>query len=173
MGTVFNAAEIFETALEIERNGRAFYLRAASMVKSEKPAGILRKLADMEARHAEIVEAMRLELFPNEEDSPLQDFDCVPETYLRESADSKIFTEIGSALNVPSGDVPPTKIFSMAIDFERESIRFFTGMRDLVPVELGKDKIDLLIKEEMNHLTILTAEKERLSEPQQDGEKNG
>jgi rubrerythrin len=45
-----------------------------------------------------------------------------------------------------------------AIGLEKESIVFYVGLRDLVPEEFGRDKIDAIIREEKKHIVILTHE---------------
>ena len=48
------------------------------------------------------------------------------------------------------------EILKIAITAEKDSIVFYLGMKDVVPVNLGKEKLDRIIKEEMNHITILS-----------------
>ena len=43
-----------------------------------------------------------------------------------------------------------------AIQAEKDSIAFYLGMKDMVPEELGNNKIDSSIKEEMSHIRILS-----------------
>jgi rubrerythrin len=41
---------------------------------------------------------------------------------------------------------------------EKESIAFYTGIMELVPPEIGKDRVAEIIREEMRHVTMLTAQ---------------
>ena len=63
-----------------------------------------------------------------------------------------------------TGDESIEDILRLAIGREKDSIVFFLGMKDLVSEKLGKDRIDGIIREEMNHITILS---KKISEPVQ------
>ena len=41
---------------------------------------------------------------------------------------------------------------------EKDSIVFYLGMKEIVPENLGKTKIDQIIKEEMAHIKLLSKE---------------
>ena len=48
------------------------------------------------------------------------------------------------------------QVLHTAIGLERDSIVFYLGMKELVPENFGKDKIDGIIKEEMGHIKLLS-----------------
>ena len=54
-----------------------------------------------------------------------------------------------------------TDVLRKAIALEKESIAFYTGIKELVPAEFGKGRIDDIIREEMRHVRMLS---ERLDE---------
>ena len=72
------------------------------------------------------------------------------EKYLRALADTRVFYE--KEINTSSIE----DILKTAITAEKDSIVFYLGMKDVVPVNLGKEKVDRIIKEEMNHISILS-----------------
>jgi rubrerythrin len=43
----------------------------------------------------------------------------------------------------------------MAVGAEMNSVVFYTGLKELVPSELARDRVETIIKEEMGHLVIL------------------
>jgi len=49
-------------------------------------------------------------------------------------------------------------VLRLALGFEKDSVVFFLGIRELVPAELGKDRIDWLIRQEMAHITDLASQ---------------
>ena len=49
-------------------------------------------------------------------------------------------------------------ILKMAIGFEKDTIVYFLGLKDVVPEEEEKEQIEKLVKEEMKHVSILTKE---------------
>lgn len=46
-------------------------------------------------------------------------------------------------------------ILKAAITAEKESIVFYLGMKDMVPEEYGKDKLDKIIREEIGQIGML------------------
>ena len=48
------------------------------------------------------------------------------------------------------------RILRVAIGLEKDSIIFYLGMKELVPENLGKNRIDKIIKEEMGHIRLLS-----------------
>ncbi len=53
-------------------------------------------------------------------------------------------------------DASPDEVLRAAIGFQKDTIVFFLGVRQMVPDELGRDELDRLIEEEMDHVTSLT-----------------
>ena len=73
MTRTFNAIEVFEIAEQIERNGAAFYRKAAELFDDSDAAGIFARLADWEIRHEAIFADMRKQL--SQEGRELTTFD--------------------------------------------------------------------------------------------------
>ena len=63
MAEQFNADEMFEIAIQIERNGERFNRRGAQVVADPKARDLLLLLADMEVRHEKLFAAMRDDLW--------------------------------------------------------------------------------------------------------------
>ena len=74
MGVTFNAGEVLEIALQIERNGRKFYTRAAQGTTDEQAKKILQTLADWELEHEAIFKGMLDNLTDEERKMQLEDF---------------------------------------------------------------------------------------------------
>lgn len=61
-------------------------------------------------------------------------------------------------------DFNADEIFEIAEQIERngaslkDSIVFYLGMKEMVPENFGKAKIDAIIKEEMTHIKLLSKE---------------
>ena len=54
-------------------------------------------------------------------------------------------------------------ILKMAIGKEKDSVIFYLGMKEIVSPSLGRDRIDAIIMEEMNHIGVLSARLASLS----------
>ena len=54
-----------------------------------------------------------------------------------------------------SGRESETEILKSAIEKEKDSIVFYSGLKDFTPAEIAKEKIDEIIQEELRHIRIL------------------
>jgi rubrerythrin len=156
---VFNAYEVFEMAEQIERNGGAFYRRGAEIVQDMDSKDFLLKLASMEDEHETYFDTLKNK-FNLESGNELPDLDEQYKNYLCALIDGKIFDLTGAVDKISPGD-SMQDILQMALCFERTTVVYFASIKDLVPDELGKNKIDSLIQEEIRHIAILT---EKLNE---------
>ena len=156
----FNADEIFEIAEQIERNGAAFYRRAAELALGDKARDLLVGLAEMEDRHEKTFVAMRADVRKQRPDwcADLADPDGANQVtlYLRAVAEGKVFDLKSDPAAALSAKESLASILKTAIGLEKDSIVFYLGIKDAVPENLGKDKIDNIIREEMTHITILS-----------------
>ncbi|MEA3278987.1 MAG: ferritin family protein [Thermodesulfobacteriota bacterium] len=148
----FNADEIFEMAEQIERNGASFYRKSAEAITDPGAKKLLLDLAAMEDEHEKTFADLRKGL--SEKEKAITAFDPEDEAvlYLRALADTRVFFE-------KKIDTSSMKdILEEAILSEKASIVFYVGMKEVVPVNLGKTKIDTIIKEEMAHIKLLSKE---------------
>ncbi len=156
----FNADEVFKMAEQIERNGVRFYHEAAENISDASVRPLFLDLAAMEAEHEKVFASMRADL--SDQDRKLTVFDPEGEAalYLRALADLQVFGREEKKDFILSGDLPEQdriqKILRAAIGLEKESIVFYLGMKELVPENLGKNRIDKIIKEEMGHIRLLS-----------------
>ena len=152
MSYAFNADEIFEVAEQIERNGAKFYRTAAANVANAYKKRLLIHLAEMEDEHEKTFKTLRAELSENEKMMTTFDPEGEAEYYLRALADTRVFYE--KKIDTTS----LKEVLKTAITAEKDSIVFYLGMKDVVPVNLGKQKLDGIIKEEMGHIRLLSRE---------------
>ncbi len=158
MAIDFNADEIFQIAEEIERNGAAFYRKAAEMFEQEGPKVTFLELADWEEEHLRTFTSMHSEITAEEAKPTTYDPEGQAEMYLQAFADGHVFdTKVKPADRLAGGESVPD-ILRMAIGLEKDSVAFYTGLKELVPARLGKDKIEKIITEEMSHITKLSRE---------------
>lgn len=149
MSFVFNADEIFEMALQIERNGEKFYRESAKRIKDSDARDLLTKLADMEIEHQKVFQGMRTALTPADQKAMTSDPNNEAGLYLASLANTKVFFEKDIDTSQIQG------IFKSALAAEKDSIAFYLGMKDLVPTGSGRDKIEEIIREEMRHVRLL------------------
>ena len=152
----FNADEIFEMAEQIERNGARFYRRAAEGIADERSKQLLLDLAAMEDTHLKVFSLMRSSLPPKERQETTFDPQGDAARYLQAMADGRIFDMRKDPSETLTGKETAKDILRTAIGLERDSIAFYVGMKELVPENLGKGKLDGIIKQEMNHVSEIS-----------------
>ncbi|MDA8387874.1 MAG: ferritin family protein [Nitrospiraceae bacterium] len=154
MADFFNALEVFEMAEQVERNGSRFYDKAAAAAADGGLKDMLLQLARMERDHIAIFSAMKNELsgqpwadgFEQENEAVL---------YLRALTAGKIFDARENPADLVE-KMSMRDILEKAIGLEKDSIVFYSGIKELVPAEFGKGRIDEIIREEMRHVRILS-----------------
>jgi rubrerythrin len=151
----FNANEIFNLAVRIEENGARFYRKAATFQKAETNRAVLEKLAAMEDRHKFTFEKMQKQLSESEKRTTTFDPNNEAVQYLAAMADSHGGEGSPAAADALTGNESIQEIIQIAIGLEKESILFYLGLRDMVPPEMGRDKLDEIIDEERRHIVQL------------------
>jgi rubrerythrin len=163
MKDTFNAGEIFEMAIEIERNGTKFYRKAADGDAGKTSRDLLLRLADMEVQHEQTFTAMKGMLANVEAASATFDPDDEAVLYLQAIADGHVFNVNADPSAMLKGRETAADVLKMAIGIEKDSIVFYLGIQDIVSKALGRDKVGHIIREEMNHVTMLSAELAKLA----------
>jgi rubrerythrin len=145
----FNAKEILEMAEKIEQNGYQFYRQAADDIGDETIRKFLLELADMEVGHEKVFQDMKKQLSDDEKADVV--FDPFEETaaYIQALADTRVFYE--KEIDTTSVEA----VLRAGIAAEKESIVFYLGMKDMVPAGQGRDKIESIINEEMQHIRVI------------------
>jgi rubrerythrin len=149
----FNPDEIFTMAEQIEKNGARFYRAAAKNNPSSGP--FLLNLAAMEDEHCSAFEEMHGS-FSDSDESDVFDPDGEAGLYLAALAGGKVFDMTKDPVDLLKGNETLEEIILCAIGLEKDSIVFYLGMKELVMDRSGREKIDLIIKEEMQHIVLLT-----------------
>lgn len=148
----FNSDEIFEMAIQIEKNGAKFYRDAAEKVSSPDEKAFLIKLAEMEVDHENTFADMKKALQESDKSKTIFDPAGDAAAYLKALADTRVFYE--KTIDTSS----MREVLKEAIVAEKDSIVFYLGMKELVPEGMGKSKLDAIIKEEMQHIRLLSKE---------------
>ena len=154
MSVTFNADEVFEMAEQIERNGAKFYRTAADKFAQVRQE--LLDLAAMEDDHEKTFAAMRKELSGRELEPTVFDPEGQAQMYLRVVADGHVFNVKADPTEQLTGQETVQDILQMAIGMEKDSIAFYTGLKECVPPKAGKDKVEAIIREEFGHIATLS-----------------
>lgn len=157
---VFTAGELFDIAVGIERNGVAYYDSLAQLASDQGLKQTYGFLADMERHHVEVFQKLR---------STAGSGPVVPQVdeaeygaYLQSLIDSSVFTDDQVARDMAKRAAGPAEALQIALGAEKDSILFYTEMRDLVP-QRERDAVTEVIKEERKHVRELSELKRRYS----------
>jgi rubrerythrin len=148
---LFRASEILDMAVRVEHQGADFYKKCAQASTDSRVRNLFEFLIDQEFKHAQVFAGMK---------QGLEDYE-LPESYpgeTRSYLDSFVQDRIfpGSEQDLDQGRAvsDPLKAVSLALEFEKRSILFYSGMKQVVrPSE--HDTIDGVIGQEHGHILRL------------------
>jgi len=161
-GIAFSGSDIIDIAIHIEKNGVAFYEKALSAVQDPVIKDCFQRLADMEQKHIGIFQELVDVCYKKSgQQNPEDPAVCYLKAFVR-----------GHAFAPAPGDSPPLAdlqsprdILQRAIVAEKDSIALYTGIKAFIADDLcGREKIDRVLADEMNHLAELSECLERLTE---------
>ena len=164
MPVVFPAGAVFDTAIQIERNGLCFYKKAAESVAQTALRRRLLALARAEGEHMETFMKLKDMLLGSQRKAVQFDPDGKAAAYLRAFAEGGVFNMSTDATQALSAESSMKDILSFAIERERDSILFYVGIREAIPKlhRRGREKIQAIMYEEMAHLALLDMELRKL-----------
>jgi rubrerythrin len=154
--------EIFEMAEQIERNAAKFYQDAAQMASNEATKKTFRDLSTMEDGHLKIFQEMRKHLGPEEKEQTTFDPDNEAVAFLQAMAGSHGSEGKKGRTEKLTGKESIREIFEIAVNAEKDSVVFYTAIKEMVAPGSGKDRVETIINEELGHLTVLKLELARL-----------
>ncbi len=159
MGITYNAHEIYEIGIEIEKNGKRFYLSAAEKTDDDELRKFFTGLAEWEQHHIELFEQLK-----NDVSQPEDRFDPDEDAhkYMKATADSHVFLAGANIDKMVEDCRDAEEALALALRFEKDSVVLYSSMKGLVREDLGRESIDKLINEEIIHVSYITAKLETL-----------
>jgi len=154
MNPAITPLEVLDIAQQIERNGVAFYQKALELFDKPTPRVVFRTLAEREIEHEHIFARMKEDLI----ERGLTDFqDTQAEELISPKAMAGLAVfGIGKApAEMLTGHETIREIIRLAIENERNSIVFYTGLANFVSDKMSRSTIAEVTKEEMRHVRIL------------------
>jgi rubrerythrin len=162
MALNFNAREIFEMGVQIERNGKAFYEAASKKASNADVRELFKELAAWESGHITLFEKMRDELPANSGAADVFDPEGDAHLYLHAAADSHVFLKNKNMESLAEKCKDALAALDMGVTFEKDSVVFYTTMKKAVPPNLGKATIERIIEEEIKHIGMLIDKEKQL-----------
>lgn len=157
----YSVNEIIEMAVQIERNGYAYYNEAS---KRKDLDGISRafveRLRDAELDHEKTFLHLRGEQDLNHLELTT-DWELVA-SYLKSIVDSRIFNTPDAAIKLATNAHDIRAIVDYAILFEKDTLLFFHAVNDSISNEKAKTVLRRVINEEVSHVLWLSDYKKKL-----------
>jgi len=159
--STYSVNEIIELAVQIERNGYAFYHSALKRKDLDKQAlEFITLLRDQELNHEKAFLSLR-------DDTDLKVLEMSPEwelvaDYLRTIVDARIFNNEDAAIRLATGARDILDIIAYAISFEKDTLLFFHAINDAMHSDKTKMVIRKIINEEVTHILRLTEFRSKL-----------
>ena len=155
MSEALTPIEVLDIAQQIERNGVAFYEKAIELFDKPTPRVIFHTLAQRELEHEKIFAEMKEGLIR-------RGIAAVDETEAGGSLSSKsmaglaVFGISRNPAEQLTGKETVAEIIRLAIENEKNSVVFYTGLKDFVADEVSGRTIGGIIREEMRHVQMLS-----------------
>lgn len=159
----FNAAEVFQIAVEIEENGKAFYEKALAKIKDPDVQAIFQDLALQEVEHKKKFLEMKAGLPQQASQSTVFDPNNETALYLKMMADGHVFRTSDNVDRKLAQVKDAVDALRLAMEFEKDSVIFFLSMQDATEEEKGRQFIGLLVREEQEHLRRLALQLKKMT----------
>jgi len=151
---VYSVNEVIEMAVQIEKNGYAYYHEATKRKDLDpKAREFIEYLRDQELNHEKTFLNLRddtdmgvLELSP--------DWELVAE-YLKTIVDGRIFSNEHSAIKKAAEAKDLLEIVDNAITFEKDTLLYFHAINDSITNAKTKTALRRIINEEVSHVLKL------------------
>ena len=150
---VLTAAEALKWALEIEKNGEAFYNTVAAKSADPEVKALFEDLAAQERGHYQVFQKMLEEVKP-EPDLSNVEYDEY-QTYLQVALDSALFAGPDKGLTLAKQAQDRETALRAAMGFEKDTLLFFYDLREMMVSEAERGAISDVILEEKSHLRRL------------------
>ena len=162
MDVEMNGYVVLEIAERIERNGAKFYRQAAAICCDPKISTLFVELAQWESQHHKVFEAMKKRSV--EQKWELGDItpDRVGLPDARALAGLAAFGLHPNPGDELTGQETRADVLRMALEKEKDSIVYYTGLKDFIPHEPDRKVIEDIVQEEIKHVRILTQSLEQL-----------
>jgi rubrerythrin len=149
--SMFRAQEIMDMAIQIEHQGVAFYKGCLQSAPSDEIKDIFNFLIDQENRHIEIFSNMKDNVL---DESLPEEYPGETKSYIDSFVKNEVFYRPEDASQKASQTQDPYQTINFAIDFEKRSILFYSGMKQVVR-RSESTKIEEVIAQEHDHIRRL------------------
>lgn len=150
MGIVSGADSIFDYAVSQEKDGGAFYERVAELASDPGIRECFLKLSELEHAHAKTLQTLRDQCFQSPPAANTRVADC-----LKAMASGRFFGSDNDRALTAGTTLPTEEILKKAIVAEKDSIAFYIGLKAFICNQTGKEMIETIIADELDHIICL------------------
>ena len=147
--TIFSVREVIEQAIQTEKTGNEFYTAMAKKFhENNELKKLFETLAAQEIRHEQVFTALKNKV----KDEAPEGWDEVS-LYLKAIVDSEFFLGKDKSLSAARNVNSSAEAIKFALGFERETLLYYYGLRDMIQ---EKKVVDEIISEEKSHIVWLS-----------------
>jgi len=148
--------EMIKTAIQMEKDGKAFYTKAAAQTSSPVGSLVFMSLAEDEDRHL----AVFSKIFESHVSS--EEWDLLVAS-ANKYATQPVFPNDPDKASGASPDTDDVDAIQLAMTAEKEAIEYYMAIKKTTDDEDVRKALDMIIDQERNHFLILEGEFEYLS----------
>ena len=152
MGIQLTAEDVIDFAVQTEEQGERFYRQAAELAEEDEARDLFEYLADQEERHRLVFQGLGDAVVPSAIDATEWQEAL---GYISAAVDQEFFGQDAALRQIAPG-ASTEEMLRQAMTFERETLLFFYGLRDLVNLS-SRALLDDIIAEEKSHMRQLAA----------------
>jgi rubrerythrin len=147
--TIFSVREVIAQAIQTEKTGNEFYTAMAKKFhENNELKKLFETLAAQEIKHEQVFTALKDKI----KDEAPEGWDEVA-LYLKAIVDSEFFLGKDKSLSAVRNVNTSAEAIKFALGFERETLLYYYGLRDMIQ---DKKVVDEIIKEEKSHIVWLS-----------------
>lgn len=156
----FNEVEAAKIAQNMEKNGLAFYQKAAAKTKNVAVRDLFLKLADDEKTHLARFEELEDTLQAERRDQAGYADDDEIAAYIDRLLQTQVFGNAGDVARLADQAADDIEALGVGMKAERDSIVFYQEMLDFVDSKAARAAFAGILKEERQHLRLLGEQSE-------------
>jgi len=154
--TLFTAAQALEMAMDIEKNGEAYYREVAAKSTDPEVKALFEDLAVQEQGHYRVFQRMLEGPTPAPAPSTVYPAAYYDEyqAYMQVALNNALFAGPDKAMALARKAETREMALRAGLDFEKDTLLFFYDLRDMVS-QAEQEAITGIIREEQKHLRTL------------------
>jgi len=146
---MFSIREIFDLAIQIEKNGEKFYRDALKKISNPSLRSLLEWLADEEVKHQSWFSERKETVGTKVDDVELEEMGgTILQSILGDQSFSLKEADLSKIDNVE-------ELLQLAIEFEKDSILFYEMIGSFIEDAETSEKLNEIIEEENRHIELL------------------